>query len=239
MRERLRTLAMARRRFGYRRLAVLLRREGERINDKRVYRIYREEGLMVRRRRRKRLAVARVPRPAPPTRPNERWSMDFTRDTLAAGRCFRTLNVVDDFTRECLAIEVDTSLPGMRVCRVLDRIAAERGRPAELLMDNGPEFTSVALDAWAAQRGVRLRFITPGKPTENAFVESFNGRFRDECLNENWFLDLRDARRTIAAWREDYNHVRPHGSLGGLPPAIFNKGWLAANCGGVIHAEVG
>lgn len=239
LRERLRTLAMARRRFGYQRLAILLRREGQRINDKRVYRIYSEEGLMVRRRRRKRPALARVLQPTPPMRPRQRWSLDFTRDTLAGGRMFRTLNVDDDLSRECLAIEVDTSLPGARVCRVLGRILSEPGTPEELLMDNGPEFTGTARDAWASCRGVRPRFITPGKPVENAFVENSNGRLRDECLNENWFLDLRDARQTIAAWREDYNHVRPHSSLGGIPPATFNKRSMAANGDGVLQAKAG
>jgi putative transposase len=222
-------LAGQRRRFGYRRLTLLLRREGQVVNHKRVYRLYKEEGLAVRRRRRKRVATARRLRPPPVTRPNQRWAMDFVGDTLASGRTFRTLNLVDEFTRECLAIEVDTSLPGLRVCRVLDRLVAERGAPAEILVDNGPEFAGTALDAWAARHGVDLWFITPGRPVENAFIESFNGRFRDECLNESWFLSLPDARETIAAWRDDDNAERPHSSLGGLTPHEFRRRWDAMN----------
>lgn len=234
LRERLRALAAERRRFGYRRLAVMLRREGTAVNDKRVYRLYREEGLTVRRRKRKRLAVTRRERPAPPTRPGQRWSMDFMSDTLASGRALRTFNVVDDFSRECLAIEVDTSLPGARVCRVLDRLVVEYGCPEELVCDNGPEFTGTALDAWATARGVRLAFIQPGKPVQNAFIESFNGRLRDECLNENWFVHLRDARETTAAWRTDYNEVRPHGALGNVAPKVFVERWRATRAEGVV-----
>ena len=156
-----------------------------------------------------------------PSRVNERWSMDFTSDTLADGRPFRTFNVVDDFSRECLALEVDTSLPGLRVVRVLERLVAERSCPKAIVIDNGPEFTGKALDAWAYRRGVQLQFIRPGKPVENAFIESFNGKFRDECLNEHWFTGINDARFTIETWRRDYNLVRPHSSLGGLTPADF------------------
>ncbi len=221
LRERIHAIAAARRRFGYRRIHDLLRREGEVVNHKRVHRLYREDGLAVRNRRRKRIAQAeRRPMPTPEA-VNQRWSMDFMRDTLADGRPFRTLNVVDDFSRECLVIEVDTSLPGPRVARVLERLGAERGLPGAIVMDNGPEFAGKVLDAWAYQRGVRLEFIRPGKPVENAFVESFNGRFRDECLNEHWFTGLADARFTIECWRRDYNEVRPHGSLGRIPPAEF------------------
>jgi len=147
--------------------------------------------------------------------------MDFMSDTLGTGRVFRTVNIVDDFTRECLAIEVDTSLPGLRVIRVLERLAAERGLPRRLVVDNGPEFASRAVDQWVYDRGIELHFIAPGRPMENAFVESFNGRFRDECLNQHWFTSLGDARRTIEEWRIDYNDVRPHGSLGRIPPAAF------------------
>ena len=218
IREPLRVLAARRPRFGYRRLTILLRREGWRANHKRVYRIYRQEGLAVRCKRRKKLAAgARVVLP-PPVRPNERWSMDFMGDTLASGRTFRTLNIVDDASRECLAIEVDTSLSGYRVARVLDRIAATRPLPAMIVSDNGPEFTSKILDAWAYERRVQLHFIRPGKPVENAFVESFNGKFRDECLNENWFQGLADAREKIETWRLDYNTVRPHSALGDRTP---------------------
>jgi putative transposase len=181
--DRLQAHATARPRFGYRRLHILLAREGLRVNHKRVHRVYRAAGLQVRRRRRKRLTRAeRIPLPAP-SAPTERWSMDFMADTLADGRNFRTLNIVDDFTRECVAIEVDRSLPGLRVTRVLDRLAAAVGLPHTIVVDNGPEFAGRTLDAWAYARGVALRFIRPGKPIENAYVESFNGKFRDECLN--------------------------------------------------------
>jgi len=225
LRQRLLELAAERPRFGYRRLHLMLEREGWRINRKRVYRVYRELNLAVRRKQRKRVAQAnRLPRVVP-IAPDLQWSMDFMRDTLASGRVFRTLNVVDDATRECLAIEVDTSLTGIRTARVLDAIAQRRGSyPRRLVLDNGPECTSKALDQWGYEHGVELAFIRPGKPIENCFVESFNGRFRDECLNTHWFVSLRDARRTIEAWRVDYNHVRPHGSLGGLPPRVFARG---------------
>jgi putative transposase len=219
----LRRHAARRPRFGYRRLHLLLRRDGWCVNHKRVYRLYRAEGLAVRRRKRKRIAMTARPEMPRPTAPNERWSMDFTLDTLATGRAFRTLNVVDDCTRECLAIEVDLSLGGERVARVLDAIIAERGRPEMIVCDNGPEFAGRVLDAWAHTRGVRLQFIRPGKPVENCFVESFNGKFRDECLNEHWFLDLADARRIIADWRTDYNEVRPHSSLGNLTPKEYSR----------------
>ena len=221
LRERLLTLAAERRRFGYRRLWVLLRREGFEVNHKRVYRLYREEGLAVRRRKRKRIAsVVRVPRQAP-ERPNQRWSMDFVSDALANGRRIRVLTVIDDFTRESLATEVDTSLPGMRVPRVLDRLADERGLLEVITVDNGPEFAGKTLDAWAYAHGVRLHFIDPGKPVQNAFIESFNGRLRDECLNEHWFMSLPAARTIIEAWRDDYNTVRPHSALGNQTPAEF------------------
>jgi putative transposase len=223
LRRKLRELATERPRFGYRRLHVMLRRQGWTVNHKRVYRLYREEGLLVRRRRRKRITgLNRVPLPSP-TRRNEHWAMDFVRDCFSDGRCFRTLTLVDLFTRECPVIEVDTSLPGARVVRVLEQLAESRGLPEVITVDNGPEFISRVLDAWAFRRGVKLQFIRPGKPIENAFNESFNGRFRDECLNENWFLDLQDARAQIETWRIDYNEVRPHSSIGNLPPMEFAK----------------
>lgn len=223
LRIRLRELAGERPRYGYRRLHQLVAREGQAVNHKRLYRIYREEGLTVRRRRRKRVASSARQPMSVPTRINERWSMDFMLDTLASGRLFRMLNIVDDFSRECVAIEVDTSLPGVRVARVLDRLAVERGLPEAIVIDNGPEFAGKTLDAWAYRRKVRLHFIRPGKPIENAFVESFNGKLRDECLNEHWFTGLNDARFTIETWRRDYNHVRPHSSLGGLTPAEYRR----------------
>jgi putative transposase len=157
------------------------------------------------------------------TEANERWSMDFVADTLVDGRSFRTLTIVDDFTRECPAIEVDTSLPGLRVTRVLERLAQERGLPRKIVVDNGTEFTSRMFDAWAHQRGIEIHFIRPGRPIENAYVESFNGKFRDECLNENWFWNLTDARSKIEAWRMDYNQQRPHSSLGDRTPNEFAK----------------
>ncbi len=223
LRHRLRELAAERPRYGYRRLHILLCREGVRVNRKRIQRIYREEELMVRRKKRKR--VAQMPRQAMPVpdRPNVRWSIDFMQDTLADGRTFRLLNIVDDFTREAVAIEVATSIPGDRVVRVLERLRFTRGLPEILVSDNGPEFTSRALDAWAYQNGVRLHFIQPGKPVQNAFVESFNGRVREECLNESWFTNLLDAKRQIEAWRIDYNRTRPHSSLGNQTPEEFAK----------------
>lgn len=221
LRARLHELAATRRRWGYRQLTRVLRREGPPINHKRVQRVYREEGLQVRQRRRKRRAV--VPRsPAPvPMRPNERWSMDFVRDTLGDGRVFRCFTLVDDCTRECPAIEVDFSLPGERVARVLDRVAAVRGYPRAIVCDNGPEFVSAAVDEWAHRHHVALDFIDPGKPVQNAFIERFNGTFRDECLNENWFVGLIDAQRTIEAWRIDYEDERPHSRLKDLTPREF------------------
>jgi putative transposase len=219
--ERLLALAAERPRYGYRRLHVFLRREGWAINRKRVYRVYRGLGLAVRRKQRKRAAQAnRMPRVVP-IGPDIQWSLDFMRDTLADGTVFRTLNVVDDATRECLAIEVDRSIPGRRVGRVLDATAQRRGRyPSRIVLDNGPECTSKALDQWAYERSVTLAFIRPGKPVENCFVESFNGKFRDECLNLHWFLSLNEARRRIEAWRQDFNHVRPHSTMGNRPPAL-------------------
>jgi putative transposase len=221
VREQLRTLAAEHPRWGYRRLHILLTRERGAINRKRVYRIYRSEGLAVRRRSRKR--AARVPRsiPTPIGRPGEAWAMDFMQDTLASGRRFRTLNVLDTVTRECLRIEVDTSLPGERVVRVLDQLVERHGPPRRITMDNGPEFTGAALDAWAYAHGVELDFIDPGKPMQNGHQESFNGKFRDECLNLHWFVNLEDARRIIGGWEVEYNTSRPHSALGNQPPAVY------------------
>ena len=205
LRSRLRELAGERPRFGYRRLYRMLRREKEHgtakwvVNHKRVYRLYREEGLAMRGKKHKRFrAEARVPL-ALPTRSNQLWTMDFTRDSLASGRKFRTLNLMDGYTREALCIEVDNSLPGLRVVQVLERAAQERGMPEAIQVDNGPEFISRVVDQWAYAKGVALHFIEPGKPVQNAFIESFNGKFRDECLNQNWFTSLGNARRTIEA----------------------------------------
>src|SRR5215210_2931494 len=218
LKRRLRELAAARPRFGYRRLPVLLRREGVTVNHKRIERLYREEGLAVRRRTRKRVARDGRGRAAAPARPNQQWGVDFISDALAWGRRIRLFTVVDVFTREVLAIEVDTSLPGGWVVRVLERLVLERGAPDEIVLDNGPELTGKALDQWAYERGVWLRFIEPGKPIQNAFVESFQGRLRDECLDRHWFVGLNDARHTVEAWREDYNRLRPHSALGYRSP---------------------
>lgn len=220
LRQRLRDLAEKYPRWGSPMLTLLLRREGVRDNHKRIRRLYRAEGLAVRRQKKKKVAVARVPLPAP-ERPNEQWAMDFVRDTLSDGRSFRAFTIVDTCTRECPAIEVDVSLGSDRVVRVLEELRMARGLPERIVLDNGPEFQSKALDAWAHQRGVRLEFIRPGKPVENAYIESFNGRLRDECLNQHWFLSLADARRTIESWRVSYNTARPHRGLGGLTPSEF------------------
>lgn len=197
LKDRLSELAAQKRRYGYRRLHVLLRREGWEHNAKRTYRVYHEAGLMVRKRKRKRIAgVERIVK-LPPRVPNDSWSMDFVSDGLVDGRRVRCLNIVDDFTKQCLAIEVDTSLPGKRVVNVLQRLAESRGLPNGITVDNGPEFVSKALDEWAYAVGLQLRFIQPGKPQQNAYIESFNGKFRDECLNEHWFMSMRHARQLI------------------------------------------
>jgi putative transposase len=224
VRERLRALAFERPRFGYRRLHVLLQREGVTVNHKRLWRLYRQEGLAVRRKRRKRAALGRRVMLPAAQKVNERWSMDFVGDSLADGRTFRTLNIVDDFSREAPRIVVDQSIPGERVVRELDELVAVRGLPGMIVTDNGPEFAGKALDAWAYKHGVKLHFIRPGKPVENAYVESFNGKFRDECLNEHWFTSVPHARDVIEGWRLDYNEVRPHSSLGNLTPADFARG---------------
>ena len=212
---------MERPRFGYRRLCALLAREGQKANHKCVYRLYRAEGLAVRRRRRKRLARGTGIAEGLPQRSKQRWSMDFVSDCMAGGRTFRALTLVDDYTRECLAIEVDTSLGGLRVRRVLEAVLEKRGKPEVIVVDNGPEFRGRALAGWSEERRVRLHFIEPGKPSQNCFIESFNGRLREECLNANWFLTLADARRKVEAWRHDYNEERPHSSLGYLTPRQF------------------
>jgi putative transposase len=220
LRERLIDLAREKPRFGYRRLQVLLEREGYRANHKRVFRIYREAGLSVKRKKRKRLA--RVGRPlAPVTRANEEWALDFLSDAIASGRHVRVLAVVDAYTRECLALEVDTGFPSRRVTRVLERIIAQRGLPERIRCDNGPELTSRHFLAWCLDHRIDLLHIQPGRPMQNGKVESFNGRLRDEFLNVSWFRNIFDARRRAAAFRDDYNYNRPHSSLGYLTPAAF------------------
>lgn len=221
LRQRLKELAAGHMRYGYRRLLAMLRHEGHRVNHKRVYRLYREERLAMRVRKRRRLPYSGQPLRQLPSRASERWSMDFMRDCLADGRVIRALTLVDDCTRECPAIEVDTSISGHRVTRVLERIAAIRKLPEEIVVDNGPEFRGRALTSWCERRGIRLHYIDKGKPVQNGYVESFNGRLRDECLNANWFVSLSDARRKIEAWRREYNQQRPHSSLGYVPPEQF------------------
>jgi putative transposase len=221
LRERLRDLAHRRPRFGYRRLGIFLRREGYRINHKRLLRLYRTEGLVLPRKRPKKRLWQRPKPLLPAVRPNERWSMDFVSDRLQSGRRFRILTIVDDYTREWKAAIVDTSIGGVRVVRLLEELRETTGIPTAIVSDNGPEFTSRAFLSWAEQRGVDLRFIQPGKPTQNAFVESFNGKLRLECLDTHWFTTLDDARREIETWRVDYNDVRPHSSLDDRTPAEF------------------
>ena len=221
LRTKLRDFANVRRRFGYRRLFVLLRQEGETSGRNRIYRLYREEGLTVRKRRARRRAVgARAPIMVE-ARPNARWSLDFVHDQFACGRRFRILNIVDDVTRECRAAIPDTSLSGRRVARELSALVARRGRPGVIVSDNGTEFTSNAVLAWAGEASVDWRYIAPGKPMQNGFCESFNGRMRDELLNETLFFGLGHAREKIAAWADDYNNRRPHSALGYVTPADY------------------
>jgi len=225
--ERIEEIAALKRRYGYRRVYLRLRREGWAVNRKRVYRIYREAGLAVRRRKRKRIGpVERKPLPKP-VAANLSWSMDFVSDGLADGRRLRCLTVVDDCTRECLAIEVDTSITGTRVKQVMNRLAEARGLPQSITVDNGPEFQGQVLDAWAYQANVNLSFIRPGKPNENAYIESFNGKFRDECLNEHWFITMAQARRVIELWRIEYNTERPHSSIGNITPEEYAEKLMA------------
>jgi putative transposase len=226
LRNRLIELAREKVRFGYRRLHVLLRREGEPVNHKRVYRVYRKAGLMVRRKARKRLVRAGVPRPAL-TAANQEWALDFVHDAVECGRAIRMLSVVDPYTRECLALEVDTSFASRRVTRVLEEIIGQRGVPRAIRCDNGPELTSRHFLAWGMERKIKLVHIEPGRPVQNAYVESFHGKLRDECWNASWFANLFEARGKIAAWRKEYNQERPHSSLGYRTPAEF-----AAEAGG-------
>lgn len=220
LKEKLMALAREKPRFGYRRLHILLRRDGETVNHKRVWRVYREAGLCVKRRRRKRLLRVGSPAAAA-SRANERWSLDFACDGLASGRAIRVLSVMDTYTRECLALDVDSSFPSPRVTRVLDGIAERRGLPECIRCDNGPELTSRHFLAWCVERRITLEHIQPGRPTQNGHVESFHGKLRDECLNVSWFRNLFDARRKIGEWRNEYNQSRPHSSLGYATPCQF------------------
>jgi len=225
LRVRLRDLATVRLSYGYRRLHVLLRREGLRVYHKLVTRIYKEEGLEVRtKKRKKRVSALRVVLPAP-TRPNERWSMDFVSDSLHDGRRFRVFTLVDHFSRVSPAVVVGSSITGQRVVEVLEQVARTYGLPQVITTDNGTEFTSRAVDEWAHRNGVKLDYIRPGKPFENEYIESFNGRLRQECLDENWFTSLEDAKMKIEAWRKDYNEHRPHSSLGDETPRGFAESW--------------
>lgn len=217
---------MERPRFGYRRLYVLLRREGYAVNHKRIHRLYRAEGLAVRRRTRKRVAIRRGVVPMVSTTPNDCWCLDFVSDALASGRRIRVLAVLDTCTREALTVEVDTSLPAVRVVGVLNQLVRDRGIPRTIVLDNGPELTSRVLDQWAYAHGVRLQFIEPGKPIQNAFIESFNSRLRDECLNVHWFTSLADAQVLIETWRLDYNQCRPHSALDYRTPEEVYQGFI-------------
>lgn len=221
LRAKIREIAAERRRFGYRRVHVLLERQGVKLNHKKLRRLHTEEKLQVKRRGgRKRALGTRRPLVVPDG-PNRRWSLDFVSDAVTDGRRFRVLAVVDDFTRECLALVTDTSISGARVARELDAVVARRGRPGAVVSDNGTELTSMAILKWSEERGVDWHYIAPGKPQQNAFVESFIGRLRDECLNETLFSSLPQARAVLAAWRSDYNRTRPHSALGNATPAEF------------------
>lgn len=217
----MRDIAAARPRFGYPRMCVMLRRQGWIVNHKKVLRIYREESLYVLvRRRKKRAAEVRVPIP-PPDGPGQHWSIDFVSDALVGSRRIRVLTVIDNYTRECLALEVAASLPSPAVTKSLDRAIAQYGQPRAITCDNGTEFTANHFDAWAYARGIKVDFIDPGKPIQNALCESFNGSFRDECLNTSWFRTLDEARAIIEAWRRDYNEARPHSGIGNVTPTEY------------------
>ena len=222
LREKLVRLAREKPRYGYRRLQVLLEREGERVNHKRLWRVYREAGLCLKRKKRRHCVRVGSPRPVLSCA-NQEWALDFAHDVLAAGRMIRVPSVVDVYTRECLGLEVDTGFASRRVTRVLDEIIATRGRPQAIRCDNGPELTSRHFLAWALDGKIELRHIQPGKPTQNAHVESFHGRLREECLRVSWFTNLFDARRKISTWKAEYNEQRPHSSLGYKTPTEFAR----------------
>ena len=236
LRTKLVELAREKPRFGYRRLQVLLRRSGEHVNHKRLHRIYREAGLMLRRKKRKHCVREGKPLVGR-TAANQESGLDFAHDAVECGRAIRVLSVVYAYTRECLALEVDTSFASRRVTRVLEQIVAERGQPQAIRCDNGPELTSRHFLAWCIERQIELVHIQPGKPTQNARVESFHGRLREECLAVSWFQNLFDARRKITAWRKEYNEERPHSSLGYLTPKEFATAMRAAESGSALLAE--
>jgi putative transposase len=222
----MRAIAAVRVRYGSRRIHTLLCREGGQVNHKRVYRLSRLDGLSLRLKSRKKRVSALRPVLAPPDAPHQQWSMDFVHDSLSDGRRFRALTLVDTMSRESPAIEVETSLPARRVVAVLERLAQTQGLPQVLQVDTGPEFISQALDEWAQRRGIKLKFSRLGTPTDNPYIEALNGRFREECLNQHWFLSLEDARQTIEAWRLDYNEVRPHTALGNQTPVAYKAAYL-------------
>jgi putative transposase len=237
LRVRLRELAGSRVRYGYRRLTVLLRREGWAVNAKRIYRLYTEEGLIVRtQKRRERAQRQRIPL-GQAARPNQKWSMDFVAQRLPDGRWIRVLTVVDQFTRECLNLFADSSLTGEKVATALNKVVSQRGVPQSITVDNGTEFSSKAMDLWAYKNGVHLDFIRPGRPVEDGYIESFNGRLRDECLNVEVFLSLADAREKLERWRRDYNHQRPHSALADRTPAEFLAAWSAGNDADCVRLE--
>jgi len=230
LRRRLRELAARWTRYGTPRLTMLMRKEFGAVNHKRIERLYREEGLRLPRKRKGKRRGTSVREPlAAPAGPNRVWAMDFVSDGFEGGGRFRALGIIDVFTRECLAIEVDTSLSGARVVRVLGQLAHERGLPEAIMLDNGTEFTSKAMLGWSQQTEVRLHFISPGKPVENAYIESFNGKLRDECLNQQYFADLGDARNKLADWRRTYNEERPHSSLSYTTPQAYRLAWEQQN----------
>jgi putative transposase len=225
---RIRDIAQARVSYGCRRIHILLRREGWKVNHKRVYRLYKLEGLVMRPKRpRRHVSASRRMVKATASHPNESWSMDFMSDELYNGQRIKLLTLVDNFTRESLVIEVSDRLGGQRLVEVLMQVVQEKGLPKTIKVDNGPEFTSKILDQWAYLNGVELDFIRPGKPTDNALIEAFNGRFRQECLNESWFLSLEDAKEKVEEWRQHYNLERPHGALGNRPPVEFAEAQVA------------
>ena len=236
LRMRLRELAASRVRFGYRRLTVMLRREGWRVNPKRIYRLYTEDGLTVRTKLRKKLARRSRVVTAKATRPNQKLSMDFMSAKLLDGRWFRVLTVIDQFTRECLALVADRALNGQKVALSLSQVVAERGEPESITVDNGSEFAGRAMEAWSYQYGVRLEFIRPGRPVDNGYIESFNGRLRDECLNVESFFDLPDVRVKLERWRQDYNQVRPHSALADRAPEEFARQWQQWSAAGTRTA---
>jgi putative transposase len=216
--EKVQAIAMEKRRYGYRRIHMVLKRDGMRINHKKVYRVYTQLGLKVKKRKARRKALGERKVETLITRPNQRWALDFVSDALADGRRIRLLPIMDVYTRQCLKLVVDTSLSGKSVARALDEAIEEFGRPEEIISDNGTEFTSNAILQWCHKKGISWKYIAPGKPYQNGSVESFNGKLRDECLNENWFLSLKDAKMLIEDWRYEYNNERPHSALGGRTP---------------------